>query len=81
VNDFKIGKEPYAGAPPDGQYPYETLFSPSITMVDVQLDHATRAALPSQRFERAVGWHYNKGEEFDTVEDFFSVAALIQAGR
>ena len=81
VNDFKVAKEPYAGAPADGQYPYETLFTPSITMVDVQLDHATRAALPSQRFERAVGWHYNMGEKYDTVEDFFSVANLIQTGR
>jgi hypothetical protein len=81
VNNFKIGKEPYEGAPADGQYPWDTLWLPSIVMVDVQLDHATRAALPSQRFEREVGWHFNKGEEYDTVEDFFSVAALIQAGR
>jgi hypothetical protein len=71
----------HEGAPADGQYEWETLWLPSIVMVDVQLDHATRAALPSQRFEREVGWHFNKGEEYDTVEDFFSVAALIQAGR
>jgi hypothetical protein len=50
-------------------------------MADMQLDHATRAALPSQRFEREVGWRFNKGEAADTVEEFFSVAALIQAGR
>ena len=50
-------------------------------MVDIQLDHATRAALPSQRFDGEVGWHFNKGEESGTTDDFFSVAALIQAGR
>jgi hypothetical protein len=81
VNQFMVAKEPYPGAPPEGQYPDDMLWTPSITMVDVQLDHATRAALPSQRFEREVGWRFNKGEESDTTEDYFSVAALIQAGR
>jgi hypothetical protein len=56
-------------------------FSPSIFMVDLQLDHATRVALPSHRFERAVGWYYNKGEESDTTEEFFSIAEMISAGR
>jgi len=81
INDFKVAKQPYEGAPPEGQYPWDMLWTPSIVMADVQLDHATRAALPSQRFEREVGWRMNKGEASDTVEDFFSVAALIQAGR
>ena len=81
INDFKVAKQPYAGAPVDGQYPFDMLWTPSIIMADIQLDHATRAALPSQRFEREVGWRMNKGEASDTVEDFFSVAALIQAGR
>jgi hypothetical protein len=81
VNNFKVGKVPYEGAPEEGQYPWEMLWTPSIVMVDVQLDHATRAALPSQRFEREIGWRFNKGDESDTNEDFFSVAALIQAGR
>jgi hypothetical protein len=47
-------------------------------MVDMQLDHATRAALPSTRFAREVGWSYNKNV---ATEDFFTIAALISSGR
>jgi hypothetical protein len=71
----------FDGAPEDGTYPYTMAFASSITMVDTQLDHATRAALPSQRFGQAIGWQYNKGEEHGVTEDFFSVSALISAGR
>ncbi len=81
VNLYKMGKSPYDDAPPDGQYENVMAFAPSIAMVDIQLDHATRAALPSQRFGQAVGWRYNKGDESGTNEDFFSVSALISAGR
>ncbi len=81
VNNYKMGPEPYPGAPEEGRYDWEMAFLPSIVMADIQLDHATRAALPSHRFEREIGWRFNKGEEAGTTEDFFSVAALIQAGR
>ncbi len=81
VNLYKMGKSPYDDAPPEGQYDHVMAFAPSIAMVDIQLDHATRAALPSQRFGQAVGWRYNQGDESGTNEDFFSVSALISAGR
>jgi len=81
VNSFRIAKAPFEGAPPEGQYEDEMPFAPSIFMVDTQLDHATRAALPSHRFAREVGWRYNKGEESGTTEEFFSVAEMGAAGR
>lgn len=81
VNLYRMRKSPYDGAPPEGTYDDVMAFAPSISMVDTQLDHATRAALPSQRFGQAVGWNYNKGEASGTNEDFFSVSALISAGR
>lgn len=81
VNLYRMAKEPFEGAPPEGQYPDIMPFLPSIFMVDMQLDHATRAALPSHRFAREVGWNFNKGEESGTVEDFFSIAELVAAGR
>ena len=34
------------------EYPDEMPFQPSITMVDMQLSHATRAALPSNKYRR-----------------------------
>ncbi len=82
VNNFRMAKEPFEGAPEEGRYDDIMPFLPSIFMVDIQLDHATRAALPSFRVEPgAIGWLYNKGEEAGTVEEFFSISALIQAGR
>ncbi len=82
VNNFRMAKQPFEGAPEEGQYDDIMPFLPSIFMVDIQLDHATRAALPSFRVEPgAIGWRYNKGEEAGTVEEFFSISALIQAGR
>ncbi|RMD81595.1 MAG: DUF1329 domain-containing protein [Candidatus Dadabacteria bacterium] len=81
VNNFRMAKEPYPGAPEDGQYDDVMPFLPSIFMVDIQLDHATRAALPSHRFEREVGWRFNMGEKSGTTEDFFSIAELMRGGR
>jgi len=78
VNLFRIGKQPFEGAPPEGVYPDDMPWAPSIFMVDMQLDHATRAALPSTRFAREVGWSYNKNV---ATEDFFTIAALISSGR
>jgi hypothetical protein len=81
VNLYRMRNTPFEGAPPEGTYDDVMPFSPSIFMVDLQLDHATRVALPSHRFERAVGWNYNKGEESGTNEEFFSIAEMISAGR
>jgi len=81
VNLYRIQKEPFEGAPPEGQYPWEMPFLPAIIMVDIQLQHATRAALPSARFPGEIGWRYNKGKESGTDEEFFSIAALIASGR
>ena len=47
-------------------------------MVDIQLSHATRAALPGIGFPDEPGWYVNKG---DTDEGWFSIPALIAGGR
>ena len=77
-NLFRMRKTPFDGAPPEGVYEDVMPWLPSIFMVDMQLDHATRAALPSHRFEREVGWMFNKNE---ATEDFFTIASLISSGR
>jgi hypothetical protein len=81
VNLYRMAREPFEGAPEEGQYADLMPFLPSIFMVDIQLDHATRVALPSHRFARAVGWSFNKGEESGTEESNFSIARLVSAGR
>jgi hypothetical protein len=81
LNDYKFAREPYPGAPAEGQYASKMPFLPGIVMVDIQRDHATRAALPSRSVDPGGGWRFNQGVEAGVTEDFFSVAELIKAGR
>jgi Protein of unknown function (DUF1329) len=63
------------------EYPDEMPFSPSVTMVDVQMNHATRAALPSAHYPGEQGWYFNQGDKTGLTDEFFTVAHLIEAGR
>ena len=79
INDFSFRKNVEgAGAI---QYPDEMGFLPSIVMVDMQLEHATKAALPSHRFPGEQGWYFNQGEKAGISDDWFTVAALVSAGH
>jgi hypothetical protein len=80
INDFSFRKQPFAGAK-TSVYEDERAFVPSIVMVDMQLQHATRAALPSHRFPGEEGWYFDLGAKSGTTEDFFTVAHLISSGR
>ena len=79
VNEFKIAKAPID----DAKYvaPYTRRFFPSITMVDLQLEHGTYCALPSHRFPGEEGWYINLGDKEGTTEDFFALSNIISAGR
>jgi hypothetical protein len=63
------------------QYEDEMPFQPSITMVDMQLSHATRAALPSAKYPGEEGWYYNQGTKAGVTEEFFTIAHLIESGH
>ena len=79
INQFGFKKR---AAPTYGEeYPDEMPFNPSITMADMQLSHATKAGLPSSKYPGEAGWYYNQGAKSGTTEDFFTVAALIEAGH
>jgi hypothetical protein len=62
-------------------YEDEMPFVPAIIMVDMQLEHATKASLPSPRFPGEQGWYYHQGEKAGITDDWFTVAALVAAGR
>ena len=79
LNQFKISKKPRDDAAYTSAY--ERRFYPSITMVDVQLEHATYCSLPSSRFPGEQGWYINVGEKEGTVEGVFELSAIIAAGR
>ena len=78
INDWSFRKKAFEGAI---EYPDELGFQPAIVMVDMQLEHATRAALPSLRFPGEQGWYFNQGEKAGITDDWFTVAALVSAGH
>ena len=61
--------------------PDERPFQPAIVMVDMQLEHATRAALPSLQFPGEQGWYFNQGEKYGVEPDWFTVPALVEGGH
>lgn len=79
LNEFTIRRKPIENAAYEA--PYERRFFPSITMVDMQLEHATFCSLPSHRFPGEQGWYVNVGNVEGTTEDFFELSAIISAGR
>jgi hypothetical protein len=79
LNEFTIRKKPIEEAAYEA--PFERRFFPSITMIDVQLEHATYCSLPSTRFPGEQGWYVNVGDVEGTTEDFFELSAIISAGR
>jgi len=78
INDFTTRKKVIPGAI---EYPDEMAFDSAIVMVDMQLEHATRAATPSHRFPGEQGWYFNQGEAAGASERWFTVAALVSAGH
>jgi hypothetical protein len=78
INDVTIRRQLFDGAI---EYPDERGFVPAIVMVDMQLEHATKAALPSHRFPGEQGWYFDQGEKADVTDDWFTVAALVSAGH
>ena len=62
-------------------YDSEMPFLHSISMVDMQLTHATRAALPSAKYPGEPGWYFNQGAKTGLTEEFFTIAHMIQSSH
>ena len=63
-------------------YPDEQLFNPSFVMVDIQLRHATRSWTPTKASASGEEELFNVGgEKAGILEDHYTVAHLIEAGR
>ena len=80
VNLYSYKKEAIPGAKVS-KYPDEMAFINGIVMLDTQLVHATRAALPSTHSKGQECIFLNMGAKSGTTEDFFTVANLIEAGH
>jgi hypothetical protein len=79
VNNYKVAQRPI----PTAKYgfDYDVTYNPSISMVDMQLVHATHCSLPSSRFASEQGWYVNLGDQEGTTEEYFALSAIIAAGR
>lgn len=79
VNNFKYAKEPIPGA--KYSFQWDVSYNPSITMVDMQLEHATHCSLPSDKFKGEQGWYINVGDKEGTAPEYFSLSSIISAAR
>jgi len=67
----------------DYTYDEERMFIYAFSVIDMQLMHGTRAAIPGMAFQDEAGWFIDKG--FDTPysvdETWYTVAGLLRGGR
>jgi hypothetical protein len=80
INMHSYKKEAIPGARVS-VYPDDMSFTHAIVMLDTQLSHATKAALPSTKSRGEECIFFNMGEKSGTTEEFFSIAHLIEAGH
>jgi len=63
------------------EYPEERMFIYAFTVVDMQLEHGTRVAIPGMAFQDEPGWYVDVGPKYGGEEEWFTIAALISAGH
>jgi hypothetical protein len=70
---------------PNVDYEYEEprMFIYAFSVIDMQLMHGTRAAIPGMAFQDEAGWYIDVGfeEKGSAEESWYSIAGLIGAGR
>jgi hypothetical protein len=78
---FRVDKKPN----PKVAYSYDEprMFAYAYSVIDTQLLHGTRVAIPGLAFQNEPGWYLDLGMDADTSvsDDWFTVASLIKAGR
>lgn len=67
----------------DYEYDEPRMFIYAFSVIDIQLLHGTRAAIPGIAFQDEPGWYIDIGfdEEQSAAEEWFTIAGLIAAGR
>jgi hypothetical protein len=81
IQNIRTSKKPNPRL--DFGYDRERMFVYAFTVLDMQLLHGTRAAIPGMQFPNEPGWFIDVG--FDTEnsvnEEWFTVAGLLSAGK
>ncbi|HEY2774340.1 MAG TPA: DUF1329 domain-containing protein [Candidatus Binatia bacterium] len=80
VQTWAFGKKPIPTAK-KAVYDYDQFYIPALSMMDIQLNHATRCQLPSPSTPQEEGWYFNFGDKEGTTEEVFSVSHFIETGR
>jgi hypothetical protein len=67
----------------DYEYDEPRMFIYAFSVIDMQLMHGTRAAIPGMAFQDEAGWYIDIGfdEDQSADETWYSIAGLIGAGR
>jgi len=65
------------------KYDEQHMFVYGFTVLDLQLGHGTRAAIPGMAFPDEPGWYIDRGSEApeSVPMDWYSIPSLIAAGR
>jgi len=63
------------------EYPEARMFIYAFTVIDMQLEHGTRVAIPGMAFQDEPGWYVDVGPKHGGEESWFTIAALISAGN
>jgi hypothetical protein len=67
----------------DYEYDEPRMFIYAFSVIDMQLMHGTRAAIPGMAFADEAGWYVDVGFDVEqsAEEDWYSVSGLVSAGR
>jgi len=67
----------------DYEYDEPRMFIYAFSVIDMQLMHGTRAAIPGMAFNDEAGWYIDVGFDADQSadQDWYSVSGLVSAGR
>ena len=81
IQNIRTSKQPNPNI--DFAYPTERMFVYAFTVVDMQLLHGTRAAIPGMQFPEEPGWFIDIGfdNKHSVDEEWYTIAGLISGGR
>lgn len=81
IQNIRTSKQPNPNI--DFSYPTERMFVYAFTVVDMQLLHGTRAAIPGMQFPEEPGWFIDIGfdHKYSVDEQWFTIPGLLSGGR
>ncbi len=81
IQSIRTSTKPNPNA--DLEYPEERMFVYAFSVIDMQLLHGTRAAIPGMAFPDEPGWYIDIGfdHEYSVEESWWTIAGLLSGGH